>query len=176
MSHWTFLGRTPQAHLGLDYTAQTLLPDREENVPTPRRTAGVDRDAHCTVRRVLEARRHTQRTRQLAVDLRLRRARPDRAPRDEVSGVLRRDCVEELAARRKPECCDVEQELASDAQALVDAEGAVHIWVVYEAFPADGGAGLFEVDPHNNVQVALRCFGVVFELARVFESGLDIVY
>ena len=63
-----------------------------------------------------------------------------------------RDHVEELAARRQAEPVDVEQQLARDAQALVDAEALVEVRVVDQALPADRRARLLEVHAHHDLQ------------------------
>ena len=47
--------------------------------------------------------------------------------------------------------------------------------VVDEAFPADGGAGFFEVDAHDDVEVVLEACGFGFEEVGVFDGGGGIV-
>ena len=68
---------------------------------------------------------------------------------DEVAVVLRADGVERLGAAGQAERVDLEEELAGPHHPLVDPEGVVHVRVVDEALPAEGGAGLLEVDPHD---------------------------
>ena len=80
------------------------------------------------------------------------RARADRAPGDQVAEVLRRDDVEELAARRHAELVDLEQELAADAQPLVDPVALVEVRVVDQALPADRRARLLEIDAHDDLE------------------------
>ena len=89
---------------------------------------------------------------QLAVHLALGGARADRAPADQVADVLRADHVEELAARRHAQAVDLHQQLARDAQALVDAVALVEVRVVDQALPADRGARLLEVHAHHDLQ------------------------
>ena len=48
---------------------------------------------------------------------------------------------------------EVEQEIARQAQAVVDLVGIVEVRIVDEALPADGGARLFEVDAHDDLEV-----------------------
>ena len=48
---------------------------------------------------------------------------------------------------------ELEEEFARDAQAAVDVEGVVEVGIVDEALPAHGGAGLLEVDPHDDQEV-----------------------
>ncbi len=59
-----------------------------------------------------------------------------------------------------PHFVQLEQELARDAQAVVDAEAAVEIGIVDQAFPADGRARLLEINAHDDQQIGgqLRCF------------------
>ena len=70
-----------------------------------------------------------------------------------------------------PSAVDLEQQLARDAQALVDAEAVVEVRVVDQALPADRGARLLEVDPHHDLErvgvaLALRPSG-----ARAYSSA-----
>jgi len=41
---------------------------------------------------------------------------------------------------------------AGEPQALVDVEAAVEIGIVDQALPADRRAGLFEIDPHDDLE------------------------
>ncbi len=67
---------------------------------------------------------------------------------------MRGDHVEELGAGGDAHSGEVEEEMASLAEAVVDLEGLVEVGVVDEALPAEGGAGLFEVDAHDDAEVA----------------------
>ena len=51
-----------------------------------------------------------------------------------------------------PSSARSQQQLAREAQALVDAEAAVEVRVVDQALPADGRARLLEVDAHDDAQ------------------------
>ena len=79
-------------------------------------------------------------------------ARTDSAPGDQVADVLRRDHIEELAARGQTQPVDIDEQLARHAQALVDAVALVQIGVVDQAFPAHGGARLFKIHAHHNFE------------------------
>ena len=114
-----------------------LLGHRGKPVRRPRRQDGVDRGLRVAVGAVLEADRHRQSGRQLAVDLALGRARADRPPRGQVGDVLRDLRVEELGSRRQAEIVDVEQQLARQPQSLVDVEALVQIGIVDQALPPD---------------------------------------
>ena len=74
------------------------------------------------------------------MELRLGGARADGAPGHEIGDVLRRDGIKQLRADWDAEVGEVAEELAGEAQALVDLERAVDVGIVDEAFPADGRA------------------------------------
>jgi cobaltochelatase CobN len=92
-----------------------------------------------------------------------------------------RDHVQELAARRHAQAVDVDQQLARDAQAFVDAVALVQVGVVDQALPAHRGARLLEVHAHHDLQrvgvlVAQRpqAAGVVQRGGRVVDrAGAD---
>src|SRR5262249_47554369 len=67
-----------------DDRAERLLGHTQEAKRVRTRARRVDGDLYVTVRAVLEADRHRQARRELAMDLALRRARADRAPRHDV--------------------------------------------------------------------------------------------
>ena len=77
------------------------LGDRQEMMRRRRGLDRVDGDPHVAVGAVLEADRTRQARCQLAVHLALRRSRADRAPRDQVREILRRDHVEVFGAGRQ---------------------------------------------------------------------------
>ena len=135
----------------------------------------IDRDLHVAVGAVLEADRGRETGGELAVHLALGGAGADRAPGHEVADVLRRDHVEELAARRHPRLVDAHEEVPSDAQSLVDAEAAVEIRVVDEAFPADRRARFLEVNAHQHFELAFVLLSFDQQLLRIGERGLRIV-
>jgi len=109
------------------------------------------------------------------VHLALGGARADRAPRHEVADVLRRDHVEELAAGGRAELVDAHQEIARDAQSLVDAEAAVQIRIVDQAFPAHGGARLLEVHAHQQLQLPRMAFPLGRQALGISERGRRIM-
>ena len=65
--------------------------------------------------------------------------------------------------------------MARQAQAVVDFVGAVEVRIVDEAFPSDGGAGLFKIDAHDDAQVGGEFGDCALEEAGVFAGGLGIV-
>ena len=137
----------------LDDRHLAALVHREEVVLLARGEQRVDRDLHVAVGAVLEADRRREAGGQLAVHLAFGGAGADRAPGHEVADVLRRDHVEELAAGRHAGLVDAHQQIARDAQALVDAEAAVEVRVVDQALPAHRGARLLEIDAHQDLEL-----------------------
>ena len=69
----------------------------------------------------------------------------------------------------------VEQQMARQAQAVVDLVGLIEMRIVDEALPADGGAGLFKVDAHDDAQVGGEFGDGAFEQAGVFARGFGVV-
>lgn len=92
--------------------------------------------------------------------LRLGGPSTDSTPGHQIRSVLRSDCVQELTASREAHFGDIEKESTRKTKALVDLEAVVHIGVVDEPFPADGGAWLFEVNAHDDEEIILRRVGV----------------
>jgi hypothetical protein len=135
----------------------------------------VDGDLQVAFGAVLEADRRREARRQLAVHLAFGGAGADRAPGDQVTDVLRADHVEKLAAGRHAHAVDVQQQLARDAQAFVDAEALIEVGVVDQAFPAHGGARLLEVHAHHDFQRVGMAGTFGLELARVVHRRFGIV-
>src|SRR5919106_360628 len=145
---------------GLDDLHLPALVHREEMVLLARGEQRVDGDLHVAVGAVLEAHRRREPGGELAVYLALGGARADRPPGDQVADVLRRDDVEELAARGHARLVDAHQKIARDAQALVDAEAAVEIRIVDQAFPPHRGARLLEVHAHQDFEFTGTAFSL----------------
>ena len=53
-------------------------------------------------------------------------------------------------------------------QAVLDFERIVHVRVVDQAFPADGGAGFFKIHTHHQIQRVADFFGQIAQTGRVF--------
>ena len=103
------------------------------------------------------------------------RARADGAPADEIADVLRRDHVQELAAGGHAQAVDVDEQLPRHPQAFINAVSLVQIGVVDEALPAYGGAWLFEVHAHDDLQRVLVLLPGCLQAARVLQCGGRIV-
>ena len=158
-----------------DDRAEPLLGHAQELMRMRGGAHGVDRDLHAAVGAVLEADRHREARCELAVHLALGRPRADGAPGDEVRGELRRDRIEELAARRQPELGKIEQDPARATQTLVDHEAPVEVRIVDEPLPADRRARFLEVDAHDDAEVGHVLVGQDPQAAAVLECGARIV-
>ncbi len=153
-----------------------VVVDSQEGLLSGGGTASVDGHLEIAVGSVLEADRHGQPGCELAMDLALRGAGADRAPGDEVSHVLRADGLQEFGGRGQTQCGDLLQESAGCAQARGDVVAAVQMGgIVDEALPANSGARLFEVGPHDDQQVFFVLLGLADQPAGVFETSLGIV-
>ena len=102
-------------------------------------------------------------------------ARADRAPGDQVADVLRRDHVEELAARGHAGAVDLHQQLPRDAQALVDAVALVEVGIVDQALPAHRGARLLEVHAHHDLEPVGVLVALQLQLAGVLDRRCRVV-
>ena len=109
------------------------------------------------------------------MNLALGRARADRAPADQAGDVLRRDHVEEFGPGWHTHLGQIEQQVAGQAQAVVDFVGLVQVRVVDQTLPADRGAGLLKVNPHHDAQVCAELLDTGLEQHGVFASGLGVV-
>src|ERR1035437_6963586 len=136
---------------------------------------GVDGDLYVAGGAVLESHRAGDAADQLAVDLALGGARADGPPTDEAGDVLGRDHVEEFGSGGDAHLGQVEEQMAGEAQAVVDFEGLIEMGVVDEALPSDGGAGLLEVDAHDDAQVGGKLFDGGVEEGGVLAGGLGVV-
>jgi putative aminopeptidase FrvX len=85
------------------------------------------------------------------------------------------DGVEELGGGGDAELDHLAEKLSGDLQALGDVVGAIEVGIHDEALPADGGAGLLEVDPHDEVELVGDLVGEIAEAFGVFEAGFGVV-
>ncbi len=136
---------------------------------------GVDGHLHVAGGCVLEADRTGHAGDELAMHLALGGARADGAPADQAGDVLRRNHVEKFGAGGHAHLGEVEQQMARQAQAVVDLVGAVEMRIVDEALPADGGARLLKVDAHDDAQVGGELVDGALEQGGVLARGLGVV-
>ena len=160
---------------GLEDGGMALLGDGQEDVRPLGGADGIHRHLNVAIGAVLETHRAGQAGSQLTVNLALRGAGADGPPAHQIADILGGDGVQVFGARADAQVQDVAQQRAGDAQALVDVVGVVQIGVVDEALPADSGARLLEIHPHDQMQllpVPLRLFP---QPLGVFLGGLRIV-
>jgi hypothetical protein len=65
--------------------------------------------------------------------------------------------------------------VAGFAEAVVDLEGFVEVGIVDQALPAEGGAGLFEVDAHDEAEFVGELGDGGFEEFGVLAGGVGVV-
>ncbi len=109
------------------------------------------------------------------MDLAFRGAGADGAVSDEVGHVLRRDRVEEFGRGGQAGFGDLGEETAGDPQSVVDAERTVDLRIVDETLPADRGAGLLEVDAHDDQQLAGMLLRFLLQQGGVLQGGLGVM-
>ena len=88
--------------------------------------------------------------------LRLRVARADRPPADQIADVLRCNRIQPFGRRRQPQAKHVGQHLARQPHALADIEAAIQIRIVDQTLPADRRARLLEIHAHHDHQSVLK--------------------
>ncbi len=130
-----------------------VLGQRQEDMRARGGMDRIDGDLDAAIGGILEADRTGQARGQLAVTLALGRARADRAPTDQIGDILRADQIQKLGAGWHALGIEIEEQLARQAQALVDLEAAVEVRIIDQALPAHRGARLLEVDPHHDQQL-----------------------
>lgn len=160
---------------GLGNGSQTLLGHTEEAVRVSSGADGVNGDGETTVGSILETNGEGQTGGQLTVQLGLGGAGTDGTEGDQIGQVLWGDGVQHLASDGETGAGQVNVELARNAQTLVDLVGLVHVRVVDETLPADGGTGLFEVGAHDNQEVLGQFVGELLQAAGVLESSVRVV-
>ena len=75
----------------------------------------------------------------------------------------------------RPHADDVEQQLASQAQALVDGVAAVEMRIVDQPLPADGRARLFEIHAHDDPHVVHNPLRKRGQACGVLQRGATVV-
>lgn len=136
---------------------------------------GVDGHVQGAVRAVLETDREGQTRGQLAVHLGLGGAGANGADGQAVREELWGDGVEHLAGNRHSLVRQVDEELARQAQALVDIEAVVDVRVVDETLPPDRRARLLQVGAHDDEQVILVLLLHLQKAVAVLESHVGVV-
>jgi hypothetical protein len=60
--------------------------------------------------------------------------------------------------------------LAADSQPFVDLERLIDVGVIYQSFPANSRAGLFEIGTHYDAEIIRELFGKLLQTTSIFES------
>ena len=110
----------------------------------------IDRNFDIAIGTVFKADWTRQAGRQLAMDLRFCGAGTNGTPADQVSNILRADHIEKFRTGRQAKFIDIQQQFTRNTQAIIDAEAVIHVRIINQALPADGGARFFEIHAHNN--------------------------
>ena len=136
---------------------------------------GVHGDLQVAVGAVLEADREGEAAGHLAVGLGFGGAGADGAPADHVGHIFRCDRIEHLVGHRHLQFGQPEKQAPGDPQPLRDQVGAVHVGIVDQPFPADGGARFFEVDPHHQHELVIHAPGQGRQAAGIVDGGLGVM-
>lgn len=161
--------------LGDEDGGLTMFGVAEEVVRLAGGEDGFDGDLHVAGGAVFEADGAGEAGDEFAVDLAFGGAGADGSPTDERGDVLRGDHVEEFGAGGDADFGEVEKEMAGLAEAVIDLEGFIEVGVVDEALPAEGGAGLFEVDAHDDAEIAGVFGDCGLEEFGVLARGVSVV-
>lgn len=136
---------------------------------------GINGDTEGAIGAVLEANWETQAAGQLTVQLALCCPRSNGADGQKISKELGGNGVQHLTRKRHALGRQVDEQLAGQAQPLVDLEAAINIWVVNQTLPSNCCAGLLEVGSHdNNKLILVLLLGLEQEVA-VGEGSLGVM-
>ena len=166
---------TIRVALGLQQRDLALLVDPHEGVGAGSCLQRIDGGAEVAVGAVLEANRHGEAGGHLPVGLGFGGAGTDGRPGEELRQVLRADGVERLGRQRQLQLGQPAEQLAGAVQTQLHVKGAVQVRIVDKALPADRGARLLKVDPHDNVERVLIGVMQRFESGCVLFGGVHVV-
>ena len=161
--------------LGGDNCGMAELGYGEEGVAVAGSLDRVKRNLYGAVSAVLESDRAAQSRGELAVDLRLGGSCSDGAPADEVRNILRSNKIKILGCRGNAHLVHVKEQLARDAEAVIDVEGVVKVRIVDESLPADRGAGLLEVNAHDDLKGVMVSVAQLLDLSCILDCSLGIM-
>jgi hypothetical protein len=155
--------------------SKTLLGDTHEVVLGSSRANSINGDTQAAVGTVLEAHGERQTGGKLSVQLRLGGTGANGTERDEVGKELGRDGVEHFAGNGHALAGQVAEELARDAQTLVDLVALIEVGIVDQTLPADSGTGLLEVGAHDDAEVLVELVGELLQAAAVLYGSVGVV-
>lgn len=154
---------------------QALLGGTHEVVAGAHGLERVDGRTDRSIGGILESNREGQTGSQLTVQLALGGTSTNSANTDQISGVLRGDGVQHLARNRDTQVSDVAQQLAGNADSLVDVVRVIDVRVVDQSLPANSGTGLLEVSPHHNAELITELSGQITQECGVFDGGFGVM-
>ncbi|MNC47237.1 hypothetical protein D3C75_962880 [compost metagenome] len=141
---------------GVNNRGMTPFGDGQETVRCASGIDRIDRDLDGAVGAVFEAHRARQARGQFTMHLGFRGTCADSSPAHQICQVLRCDHIQELARSRQTAVIDIQQQLTRQAQAFVNLEAVIHLRIVDQPFPANGGTWFFEIDPHHHFQLTVE--------------------
>ncbi len=136
---------------------------------------GVAGDGDAAVGAVLEADRQFQATDHFAVDLRLGGARANRGPGQKVIEVAGGHWLQQFGGDRQAAFDHVQHQPAGQRDAGVHVVAAIEVRVVGQAFPADRGAGFFDVGAHHQQQLVVDFAAEGCQAVGVFQGRARVV-
>lgn len=154
---------------------QALLGGTHEVVAGTHGLERVDGRTDRSIGGVLESHREGQTRSQLTVQLGLSGTSANSANTDQISSILRGDGVQHLASNRDTQVSDVAQQLAGNADTLVDVVRVIDVGVVDQSLPANSGTGLLEVSPHHNAELIAQLSGQITQECGVFDGGFGVM-
>ena len=160
---------------GVDNRGMTGFGYRQEVVRMIGGADGVNGNFQIAVCTVFKTDRAGKAAGQFAVYLAFSRTRTNRAPRNQVGVVLRRNHVQEFSRSRHAHFVQSQQQLTRLAQAVVDVKRTVQVRIVNQAFPANGCTRFFKIHAHYNQQLFLIFFAQGQQFLRIFYRRLSIV-
>lgn len=155
--------------------SETMLGDTQEVMLGGRGSNSINGNSQAAIGAVLEADWEREARRKLAVQLGLSGACSDGSEGDQIREELWRDGIKHLAGDWHAGRGQVAEELARDAETLVDLEGLVDVWVVDQTLPADSCAWLLEVGAHDDADVVGELLSKALEALAVLEGSGRVV-
>ena len=137
------LAATAQHHVCVRVTAGrhhrylTVTVNAQKTMGTGNGLHRIDRHHKTTVCAILETHRGRQAGGHLPMSLGFSGARANRRPGNQILQILRGNWIERLGRGGQTQVCNIQQQLATDAQPLFDLKRVIKVRVVDQPFPSD---------------------------------------
>ena len=137
------LAATAQHHVCVRVTAGrhhrylTVTVNTQKTMGTGNGLHRIDRHHKTTVCAILETHRGRQAGGHLPMSLGFSGARANRRPGNQILQILRGNWIERFGRGRQTQVCNIQQQLATDAQPLFDLKRVIKVRVVDQPFPSD---------------------------------------